>query len=564
MDRLSDPPLSPEQRAIVELSVEMRALVVAGPGTGKTHTLRHRIMHLAETEQIVASDELLVLSFTNAVVRELRERLADHPRASATRPITIDALARRIVGSTEALSHDRVMTLATEQVRRRDHAELGELRHLVVDEIQDLGDLRRGFVEALLQASDAGCTLLGDPAQGIYEFDNEAETDPVAELGRLPRMQTYVLTVEHRSLTDQVRIPRELRAAVVERDSTAWGGLRRHLRDIKPIGSLEQLATILRRSDSSTGLLSRTNGEILTLSQELHARGVPNQIKRRAEDVVIEHWPAGVLGGVTSRSLSRSAFADLAAERHPELDAALAWRMLKRIATATDGRSIDMTRLRARLLERPVDLRSGEIPKYPVLSTIHRSKGLQYDRVILHEPLEREDELLEESRVLYVAMTRARRRLVPLTRQKVDGRLRQGLQSRWTLRSWQGRPQALEARVGDTAAEAPPGGDAAAQTQQYIREMMRVGDPLRLRRGGSRALDVVHAGTVVATATAALVDALDAFGAGDADDIAGARVDAITTGVGDPSLAAERGLQASGLWLHVEMSGFLRVGGGPA
>ena len=88
--------LTPDQRQIVELPVTERALVVAGPGTGKTHTLRHRIVHLTETEQVIASDGLVVLSFTNAVVRELRDRLADHPRASAMRPTTIDSLARRV------------------------------------------------------------------------------------------------------------------------------------------------------------------------------------------------------------------------------------------------------------------------------------------------------------------------------------------------------------------------------------------------------------------------------------------------------------------------------------
>ena len=556
--------LTAEQQLIVELPVTDRALVIAGPGTGKTHTLRLRIVHLTETEQVIGSDELLVLSFTNAVVRELRERLSNHPRASAMRPTTIDSLARRIVAPLDGTTHDRVMALAIERVFSGSDGIAGELRHLIVDEIQDLGDLRRRFVEAILQASDAGCTLLGDPAQGIYGFgDGGVDVDPVGQLAKAPRIKIYPLTVEHRSLREQVRVPTGLREQVLSQDEAAWGGLRRHLRDIKPISSIDQLGMILERSDRSTGVLSRTNGEILYLSQELHKRRVPHQIKRRAEDAVVEEWPARVLAAVTATSLARNAFVDLIDEQLPTLDATAAWRTLKRIATGADGRAVSMPRLRSRLLDRPADLRAEELSDRPILSTIHRSKGLQYDRVILQEPVDREEDLLAESRVLYVAMTRARKRLVPLARQPPDGRLQLDVQQRWSLRSWQGRPLALEARVGDLVSAVPPGGGAATEVQEYIREMVQVGDPVRLRRRSiTRDFEVVHDSTVVATTTPELGDAIERFFPDVPDALEGARVDALTTGVGDPGIAGELGLPASGLWLRVEISGFVNVSGG--
>ncbi len=561
---MSTADLTPEQRQVVELPVAERALVVAGPGTGKTHTLRHRIVHLAVTEQVIGSDELLVLSFTNAVVRELRERLADEPRASAMRPTTIDALARRIVGMTEDLNHDRIMAMATKRVAGGMAGSFDDLRHVIVDEIQDLGGLRREFVEAILTASDAGCTLLGDPAQGIYGFgDPGSITDPVGVLAGVPRIQSYVLTIEHRFLSQQVRLPSTARTAVVERKPSAWQGLRRHLRDIKPIPGLDQLAIILRRSDSSTAVLSRTNGEILWLYEQLYQRGVAHQIKRRADDVVVESWPALVLGNVTTPFLSRKVFGDLVEERFPHLEVTAGWRTLKRLATSTDGRSVDMSRLRSRLLDRPVDLRAEELPDRPILSTIHRSKGLQYDRVILQEPAERQDDLVEESRVLYVAMTRARKILLPLTRPQADGRMNTGIQGRWTLRTWPGHPLALEVRVGDVVQAVPSGGEAAAEVQEYIRRMVRVGDRVHLRRNVSmRTFEVLHDQTVVAAVSPKFQEAAESFRSKLPDLMEGPRIDAVTTSVGDPGVAAELGLPASGLWLGVEISGLLRVTGG--
>ncbi len=56
--------------------------VVAGPGTGKTTTLVHRIKHLLE--QGVPANKILVLTFTNKAATELIERLAASGIKSAT------------------------------------------------------------------------------------------------------------------------------------------------------------------------------------------------------------------------------------------------------------------------------------------------------------------------------------------------------------------------------------------------------------------------------------------------------------------------------------------------
>src|SRR5438552_746685 len=47
---------------------------------------------------------------------------------------------------------------------------MGVVRHVFVDELQDLVGSRVAFVRALLDASDHGFTLFLDRAQSIYEF----------------------------------------------------------------------------------------------------------------------------------------------------------------------------------------------------------------------------------------------------------------------------------------------------------------------------------------------------------------------------------------------------------
>ncbi|KAA3620449.1 MAG: DNA helicase [Calditrichaeota bacterium] len=48
-------------------------LIIAGPGTGKTHTLTHRIAHV--TQCFAAEEDILALTFTNRAADEMKERL---------------------------------------------------------------------------------------------------------------------------------------------------------------------------------------------------------------------------------------------------------------------------------------------------------------------------------------------------------------------------------------------------------------------------------------------------------------------------------------------------------
>ena len=65
--------LDPEQRAAAGAEPGP-LLVVAGPGTGKTRTLTHRLAHLVR-ERGVAPERCLAISFTRRACGELRERL---------------------------------------------------------------------------------------------------------------------------------------------------------------------------------------------------------------------------------------------------------------------------------------------------------------------------------------------------------------------------------------------------------------------------------------------------------------------------------------------------------
>ena len=66
--------LNAEQRAAARC-VDRPLLIVAGPGTGKTRTLTHRIAHLL-VAHAVAPEAVLAITFTNKAAGEMAERLA--------------------------------------------------------------------------------------------------------------------------------------------------------------------------------------------------------------------------------------------------------------------------------------------------------------------------------------------------------------------------------------------------------------------------------------------------------------------------------------------------------
>jgi superfamily I DNA/RNA helicase len=81
--------LAAEQRAAAESATP--ALVIAGPGTGKTSTLVGRIDWLIH-EQRVEPERILALTFSNKAAREMRERVGQHIAVVVDEPARANAI----------------------------------------------------------------------------------------------------------------------------------------------------------------------------------------------------------------------------------------------------------------------------------------------------------------------------------------------------------------------------------------------------------------------------------------------------------------------------------------
>ncbi|MEW2529384.1 UvrD-helicase domain-containing protein [Streptomyces sp. NPDC047071] len=524
------PALTAEQRAVVDQPWDTRLLVTAGAGTGKTHTVVRRLDALVgHEEEALGSGEILVLSFSRAAVRELRERIASHGRqARRVRVQTFDSWAHALLKDAWP-DHDWSRCSFDERIHEAEKAiiggmvetgELGAPAHVVIDEAQDLVGARRNMVETLLDRFQDSCgfTVLGDGAQSVYGFQvsdpdaRAAENNYFFDWLRASYADDLVelhLTTNFRARTEEARTALPL-GPVLRRSSSDSGeaakagdssyrALRESLLACPDFGELSEPFAVdsLRHYPGTCAVLCRDNRQALILSETLFEHGIPHRLQRSLQDRPVPAWVAGLLRRSVSTTLGEDRFRHLLAELGDacDIDAERAWRSLRGAARASRG-LLDLAAVRRLVTEGrfPDDLGAGE-PVSLVVSTIHRAKGLEFDRVIVVEPpvvteLSRQYGHVDsaaEARALYVAMTRPREDLYRIAAPSTRHIRRDRAIGRWYVDGPKAHTRrGIEGTDRDVCREHPPGTDGfhhdPAAVQEHLATAARSGDPLVMRR----------------------------------------------------------------------------------
>ncbi|GGV73803.1 MULTISPECIES: UvrD-helicase domain-containing protein [Streptomyces] len=614
---LDSPPLTDEQRAVVEQPWDARVLVTAGAGAGKTHTLVRRLDALCgadDPEEALEASEILVLTFSRAAARELRERIVRHgERARRVRAQTFDAWAYGVLRQAypdrdwSGVSFDERIRAAAVAVEK-GALEVGDSvppAHVVIDEVQDLLGDRRELVEALLDRYQDSCgfTVVGDAAQSVYGFQIHDPDEREAETGRFfdwlrasfaDDLVELRLTENFRAATAEARIalahgPRL--QAVRSADEAA--GLYEELRDllldpVNALGDLTDAYTLqsLQNLDDTCAILTRDNGQALVVSRLLHERGIEHRLRRPLEERPVPHWVAELLRRTEATGLTEERFRSLLTEipQTRTADAATLWTVLRR-ATRSPGRTaLDLDRLRRLVAEGrfPDEAADPENTRI-VVSTVHRAKGLEFDRVIvltppsvaeLHKQHKEDLDLPAEARALYVAMTRARYDLyhvgppkMPLFRRASGRRNGRRYIGGWCSYDRYG----IVAESDDVSRDDPPGhaSDAAA-TQTYLLERVRPGHEVVLRRRDDLPMGefqspryaLLHEGREIGEVSERFREELfrvqkvnRTWDPWWPEEIRGLRIDTLETVAGPVAASANAGLGDRGVWIVPRITG---------
>jgi DNA helicase-2/ATP-dependent DNA helicase PcrA len=491
------PSLDEDQRRVAEAGVEERLYVTAGPGSGKTETVSARIEYLLDEEDL-SGEDILVISFSRAAVEAVQRRQRQNGSRSWVWVTTIDSLTARVLSDEgldiTGLGFDARINKLT-GILAEDGIEdlLPDVRHVIIDEVQDVVGIRANLVTHLLAAlpDDVGFTMLGDPKQAIYDFQlDDGFSDPhfLLRSARGLRATEVGLWGQYRAESRDAAKAMKLRG--VGRTDLAWIGEMEEFVADMPVFDADGLAGQLQQMQGSVAVLTQSNAQALTAARDLYVQGIQAEVLARSADRSIDPWVARVLGDAPT-SLTKEQFQEIAASNTP-LDWEEAWALLRRM-TKANTKYLTLVEVAQRFSNGivPVALtrRRGQL----TVSTVHRAKGLEFDHVLL---LNTEDWYGDRDsgfgRTLYVAITRPRRRLVSFRRRPTDlfwktcDRTERAYKTNHKGKGTTG----FEIRGTDWRGITPPGNDEDPVTAQtLLKELAAVNRPtpveIRLNAYGS-------------------------------------------------------------------------------
>lgn len=159
--------LNPQQREAVQ-STSGALLIIAGPGSGKTRVLTHRIAYLIEQEGVWPS-RICAVTFTNKAAQEMKSRLEGlvGPRSRELTVGTFHALGARILRQ-----YADEIGYARDFVIYDDDDQVG----IVKQAMRDIGlDEKRYAPRAFLSKISAAKTVLASPEQALRQAENYFE-----------------------------------------------------------------------------------------------------------------------------------------------------------------------------------------------------------------------------------------------------------------------------------------------------------------------------------------------------------------------------------------------------
>jgi len=186
-----------QQRIVTDPREQANMLVLAGPGSGKTRVLVHRIAWLIRVRRANAQG-ILALAYNRHAAVEIRRRRGDliGDDALGVTVLTCHALAMRLVGASFSRSFDRpddnafreIMEgavkllhgeeLPPEEADERRTRLLAGFQWILVDEYQDIGPEQYELISALVgrtlkeDADKLSLFAVGDDDQNIYAFNH--------------------------------------------------------------------------------------------------------------------------------------------------------------------------------------------------------------------------------------------------------------------------------------------------------------------------------------------------------------------------------------------------------
>lgn len=422
--------LSPTQLSIIKDKDAQQIVVAAGPGSGKTRILVHKLASLLLMED-VKHEQLLMLTFSRAAATEFKKRLlnlignaANFIEIKTFHSYCFDLLGR--IGNLE--KSDEIIKITVEKIRNRE-VETSWITKtvLVIDEAQDMNEDEFLLIQTLMEQNEEMRVIaVGDDDQNIFEFRG-ADSKFMEQFIDVNKAVKYELVENYRSKRNLIdfsnqfvqRLSKRLKTNSVIAYQNDNGKI--SLNHYSGHYLFQPLAMVVLSSNlsGSTCILTRTNEEAMKIAGLLLRYGLRAKLIQSNEGFnlynldeirfFVNMLQMDEQTHVISEEKWSNARMALISKylNSPNLEMTL--RLIKDFELTNSNRKYKMdfeSFIRESKLDDFLTITSDVV----FVSTIHKAKGREFDNIFImisnFRPSKDED-----IRLLYVAMTRAKNEL---------------------------------------------------------------------------------------------------------------------------------------------------------
>jgi len=460
--------LSPRQLSIITEKDARRIVVAAGPGSGKTRVLAHKLASLILLED-AKHEQLLMLTFSRAAVTEFKKRLfnlignaANLIEIKTFHSYCFDLLGR--VGNLD--DSDKIIEKAIKAIKT-GAVEKSRITKsvLVIDEAQDISKNEFELIKTLIKENESlRLIAVGDDDQNIYEFRG-SDSRYLKELLKEDGSKKFELVENYRSCKELVELANHfarylegrLKKETLESKNTASGLV--ELTWVKSCFLFEPMVNKITatKKPGTCCVLTQTNEDAMLITSMLQQKAVKarliqtNQNFRLTNLVEIRDF-LNVLDNKSSTSnmIATDDWQNAVDHFSKKYKDSANFKAVKRLIedfSKTSSERIFMSDFREFLNESHFEDFFQADESEVLVSTIHKAKGKEFDAVYLMLKDFKLD-TQKKRRQFYVAITRAKTRLFVLTN-NAELQLQMGNKHSWSIDNYNyGPPQELVINTG--------------------------------------------------------------------------------------------------------------------
>ena len=430
--------MSDEQKEIITDTTTKAMMILAGPGSGKTKVLVHKIASLILTEDI-KPEQFMMLTFSKSAKMEFKTRLNNLMGALSydVEIQTFHAYALKLIARVSNKDDRKVLDNAIEEATRQINAgeiKLSYITVLILDEFQDINEKSFEFVKAIYKANNEDIRIIavGDDDQCIMEFNgaqvnfidkfkneftqNEEEKDLYKQYELLCNFRSKRNIVDY-SNDFITKVSKRYKTNPLYANSSDNGFINIH--SISSSDLILPLLELIKKEEKleNIAILAKTNEMVLDIysilqDNNIEARYLIEREKFDLKNIVELVEFDKILNSYLEDDLAykesyfENALKSIDNEFKNSTNLPLIYKIVDKFLNESDNYYISqwITYLDEIKLE---DFESYK--KNIVISTIHKSKGLEFDKVYLlvnDNPQKDGDK-----RLFYVGMTRAKNEL---------------------------------------------------------------------------------------------------------------------------------------------------------